>query len=640
MILSSLSLGVSDQKNEEFIYLYNFNGPAGDNLVDKKIQSKNSNQSFISNDSSDQLNMTKSNGSMVGNGSPSYYLPFRVTARKKNIISSKIELAPNTPPSQDWFGLCFARGDNLPSMNSSLASAYSAIFLLRENGNAQLLSWAGVEGANTEINLGRTSGEIKIILNNTHDDSDLWTIEYFFNDNLLHSTQFAGGNYNPDAYDPIRWVGFGKYGSVQGNIKYFGVKKHPIIDRKEIVDSKSITNKIICGYQGWFSAPIAGDPRWIHWGGTRGEIDHASPDGTNLLIDMYPDMREFDSDELYSTAMTLGGVAPAPLYSSSNSKTINRHFKWMQDYSIDGIFIQRFIKEHMSNDLSYQRQLNKTLWNAKDSAAEHGRVFAVMYDVSNCIDGDNWINFLKYDWMSLVDQGLIDGDRYLNHKDKPLVGIWGMGFTDRVPSDSSIALELINWFKINAPEKYRASVYGGIPGQWRTLNGDSRTQIEWTSVYQAYDIISPWTVGRYTNDSEIDNWKNSRIGPDISAKVIGQEYSTVVWPGFSWKNLNNNILNQIPRNGGAFYWRQIYNACESNSSMLYIAMFDEVNEGTAIYKTAENSSQSPDQGDWLNLNADGIEVASDWYLRLTCEAGKMLKKTSTLSSVLPVNPMG
>jgi len=36
-------------------------------------------------------------------------------------------------------------------------------------------------------------------------------------------------------------------------------------------------------------------------------------------------------------------------------------------------------------------------------------------------------------------------------------------------------------------------LFGGVPTDWRDYNQ------EWANVFQKYDIISPWTVGRYHN---------------------------------------------------------------------------------------------------------------------------------------------
>ena len=68
-------------------------------------------------------------------------------------------------------------------------------------------------------------------------------------------------------------------------------------------DSTTLHNKIMCGYQGWFTA--AGDDNsfslWIHWA-----RNHQMPDGSNHTVEMYPDLSEFDADELFATSMTKG----------------------------------------------------------------------------------------------------------------------------------------------------------------------------------------------------------------------------------------------------------------------------------------------------------------------------------------------
>ena len=396
------------------------------------------------------------------------------------------------------------------------------------------------------------------------------------------------------------------------------------------VDASTLEGKVMAGYQAWFTAPGPGrSNRWIHW--TR---DHSLPTGIpgNLAVEMYPDLREFEAEELVPTGMTLAG-ATAPLYAASHPQTVARHVRWMREYGIDGAFVQRFLRSHDGADKDYAKQLDQALWAFREACAAEGRVFAVMYDVSGMQEEEDWIALLKNDWMGLVDAGLTAGGRHVQHKGRPVVGIWGFGFEDRVPKNPARALEVIDWFKTGAPEKYRASVFGGVPGQWRTLDGDSRAEREWSKVYRAFDILSPWTVGRFEDRNTADHWNRKRTVPDLAAvKKSRQGYAPVVWPGFSWKNLKDAPANEIPRDGGRFFWRQVYNATAAGASMLYVAMFDEVDEATAIFKVAENRDQAPDQGFWLTLDADGHSLPSDWYLRLAGEAGGMLRGQTALEA--------
>jgi hypothetical protein len=72
--------------------------------------------------------------------------------------------------------------------------------------------------------------------------------------------------------------------------------------------------------------------------------------------------------------------------------------------------------------------------------------------------------------------------------------------------------------------------------------------------------------------------------------------------------------------------------------MIYGAMFDEVDEGTAMYKLAPTAAQLPAQGTFVPLNVDGYNLASDWYLRLADKAGRMLRGEIPLQFQIPISP--
>ena len=128
---------------------------------------------------------------------------------------------------------------------------------------------------------------------------------------------------------------------------------------------------------------------------------------------------------------------------------------------------------------------------------------------------------------------------------------------------------------------------------------------------------------------------------DISwCKENGIEYVPCVTPGFSWYNLSRYAFpddvkpsGSIPRQGGRFYWQQISTAINCGARMLYIAMFDEVNEGTAIFKCTDN----PPVG--KNIQFVGMDnMPSDHYLWLTGEASLILKGKKSLTFTLPKRP--
>ena len=66
-----------------------------------------------------------------------------------------------------------------------------------------------------------------------------------------------------------------------------------------------------------------------------------------------------------------------------------------------------------------------------------------------------------------------------------------------------------------------------------------------------------------------------------------------------------------------------------------MAQFDEVDEGTAIFKVAKDQSEVPVDGQWLTLDADGESLPHDFYLQLLGEAQKMFAGEIPLTSTLP-----
>ena len=398
-------------------------------------------------------------------------------------------------------------------------------------------------------------------------------------------------------------------------------------------DPKTLDKKVLLGYQGWFNCAGDGAPEnnWRSW--ARGV-----PAAETLTIDMYPDLREFDKDELCAVpGMTLGGK-PAYLFSAWNPKTVARHFRWMKEYRLDGVLVQRFVtnipRKRASGDV--------VLKNVLAGAAATGRVIAIEYDVTGS-KLDTFVELMKEDWKYLVDElKVTTHPGYLHHNGKPVLSIWGPGLQEdrHVPHDPAVAKEMIEWFRSGAPSKYQVTYMGGTPSRWRTLTNDARPDAGWSEVYQKMDVVQPWAVGRYRDLAGVDKWKNDMVVPDLALAAKNKQiYMPVVFPGFSWHNLKRETEgNRIPRLRGEFLWRQAYNARVSGATVLKIAMFDEVNEGTAVFKTAARRQDAPDQGYWLTLDADGAALPSDWYLRLAGEITRMFHGEIPADSKLPEKP--
>ncbi|MGO4375591.1 glycoside hydrolase family 71/99-like protein, partial [Paenibacillus sp. MCAF20] len=249
----------------------------------------------------------------------------------------------------------------------------------------------------------------------------------------------------------------------------------------------------------------------------------------------------------------------------------------------------------------------------------YGRKFYIMYDITG-MDANTWDDAVKYDWTNNILGGmnLTSSSAYAKQDGKIVVNIWGIGFNDR-PGTASESAALIQWFK-----DQNVYVIGGVPTYWRTGVEDSKAGF--MSVYQSFDMLSPWYVGRFGGLDGADHFKNNLMQPDLAVtNQYGIDYQPVLWPGFSWHNLHAGPQNQIPRLHGDFMWRQAYNAKSLGINSGYVAMFDEYDEGTAIAKAAENSSMIPANHYFLTLDADGVAVSSDFYLRLTGDINRMLK---------------
>jgi hypothetical protein len=394
------------------------------------------------------------------------------------------------------------------------------------------------------------------------------------------------------------------------------------------VDPNTLTGKLLMGYQGWFACPGDGSAQnsWVHW------FFNNTPTAANAHFDFWPDTSELDPEELFSTGMTYSNGAPAKLYSAYQQKTVVRHFKWMQDYHLDGVFFQRFLSDLPGGNLSALR--NQVAVNVRVGAETYGRVFAVMYDISGYAT-NTLVSKLTNDWLYLVNtQRVTSSSAYLRHRGKPVVAIWGFGFSGRADTAQQ-AQQAIDWFKAAG-----CTVMGGLPTHWRDLNGDAQTNAAWATAFRSFDVISPWAVGRYGDNTGADSFRLNQIVPDlVDCSNHGIDYMPVIFPGFSWANLQDNgLYNQTPRNGGNFYWRQAYNAVLSHCTMIYGAMFDEVDEGTAMYKLVPTAGQLPAQGTFVPLDIDHYNLPSDWYLRLADQAGRMLRGEIPLQPQIPISP--
>src|SRR5882762_5577820 len=168
---------------------------------------------------------------------------------------------------------------------------------------------------------------------------------------------------------------------------------------------------IMAGYQGWFRAP--GD------GSSATHYAFGNPQKSS--IDVWPDITEYE--KTYSTTFKLPNGQPARFFSSYDKSTVDLHFKWMQQYGVDGVFMQRFFD--VTRPGKGREESITILRNALEAASKYKRAIAVMYDLSGLHPTGEDCSSIIADWKYLVDSIKVTNQpaakTYLHENGKPVV---------------------------------------------------------------------------------------------------------------------------------------------------------------------------------------------------------------------------
>ena len=393
-----------------------------------------------------------------------------------------------------------------------------------------------------------------------------------------------------------------------------------------VVDASSLRGKVMCGYQGWFRCP--GDRAgqgWVHWSRDSQKI---TPE--TLTFEMWPDTTDFPAAELFAApGFTNEDGSPACLYSADQTNTVLRHFEWMRTYGIDGVWLQHFLVDLPGGPLqSRYESRTRVLQDVRAAARQTGRAWAIAFDIAG-MPTTGICETLTNEWEKLVNEGITADNRYVHQNGKPVVLVWGFYYHDPNNAMSpTVANQLIDFFK--APGPFNAFLVGGGDWWWRE-NSDP----EWQAFYRRFDACSPWNVGNY----DVDDHGNLRASMDYwtrdqaECKKYGMLWLPVIYPGFAWDNLKKFKPGKsvIPRRHGEFLWEQFHALSELGADSACVAMFDEVDEGTAIFKI---SNTPPKPGHFVTY--DGLP--GDWYLRLVGEGTRLLREKQPIPAKIPVYP--
>jgi autotransporter-associated beta strand protein len=424
---------------------------------------------------------------------------------------------------------------------------------------------------------------------------------------------------------------------ITGSGVVFGATPSLVISNSELylavsynaVDSTSLNNKVMAGYQGWFRTPgdVPGNNGWSHWFNS----NPPSVGANNLGFDAWPDVSELPPAEKYGVPGFINADgSQAFLYSARNYATVLRHFQWMQEAGIDGVWLSQFCS-HMPGGASQSDYPNVTnvMNNVRKAATATGRTWAFMYDFSG-LNTNNVVTLISNQWVNMVNSGITSDPRYLHHDGQPVLLLWGF-FPDRIWSQPQYCLPLINF--LQAPGPYQAAVVGGGAANWRTTGTP-----EFIAMLMRLTAWQPWQVGHYTSGGATaitSSWP-----PDLAMCTASNVLFIPVL--FSGTHIAGPppippALPNAPRRNGNFLWEQfvaVSSLSRTNHgavSSVFVAMFDEVNEGTEIMKV---SNFPPTNAAFITYEG----ATGDWYLRLVGLGESMLRKGIPITTTIPISP--
>jgi hypothetical protein len=403
------------------------------------------------------------------------------------------------------------------------------------------------------------------------------------------------------------------------------------------VDRSTLRGKVYVGYQGWFRCPGDGSPenvwsRWLHGKPDPTTAQISDPSNRAWRVDNFPDVSDLDPSSKCAVPNLQINGQQGYVFSSYPKATADTHFRWMRQYGIDGALMQRFVGVIPT----YRREGDAVLRNAIASAEKNGRTIIVEYDISGG-HAETVFEALKADWAYLTQElRATQSPAYQYENGKPVVSIWGLGVKNRI-ADPALCKQIVEWFK----NEGHATVIGGVATDWAAPSGDSQPDPAWGDVYKALDVVQPWTVGRIKDLKTATDWKDSHLARDVAVtRQNHQGYMPVIYPGFSWHNSKRSdapgdLPNRIPRLGGQLLWAQAMAARSAGSTMVKIAMFDEVNEGTPIFKLAATKNDAPAEAHFVTMDEDGQSLPSDWYLRVASAIAAVFHGQAPVSATLP-----
>jgi YD repeat-containing protein len=299
----------------------------------------------------------------------------------------------------------------------------------------------------------------------------------------------------------------------------------------------------------------------------------------------------------------------------------------MQSEGIDGVWVSEF-ESHLpgGSSASDYPYVLKTLNNIRAAATSTGRTWAFMYDTSGQ-PTSTMAAGIETQWENMVNSGYTSDPRYLHMNGLPVIMLYGFfpNDTNHNLGNPTYGNPLIQFFQAG---KYQAFVVGS--GAWNWTTGDSAFQ----DMLFTLGAYIPWNVGHVftATNGNIEAQTSTWASDAATFKTHNVKYIPLVFPGTS--AAGPPVTNPTaPRRDGYFLWEQYVAASTVGGlNSVFVAMYDEVNEGTAIMPISNTPpAQSP-------AFYTSVGYPGDWYEKLTVKGESYLKNNQAVPVNIPIQP--